>query len=134
MPTPSGFKARPSAHSIELAPSSRARCRRCAQPIAAGTIRLRTTASVKPGRSTAFFRHATPACITPAFALAVVEAHGGAARVPVGRSRENSSSTSSGALVDARDADAVRATLAAIAAAAVGKTNRGGGHGNCERV
>jgi hypothetical protein len=124
MPTPSGFKARPSAHSIEVAPSSRARCRRCAQPIAAGTIRLRTTAFVKLGRSAAFFRHATAACITHAFALAVVEAHGGADRVPIS-GRE---STSSGARVEAREADVVRAT---IAAAAMGKPERGGGHENC---
>jgi len=42
-------------------------------------------------------------------------------------------STSSRARVEAREADVVRATIAAIAAAAIGKSERGGGHGNCER-
>ena len=30
---------------------------------------------VQPGRSHAFFRHASPGCITPAFAAAVLAAH-----------------------------------------------------------
>ena len=97
------IKARPSAHAIEIAPTGRASCRRCRSRIAAGALRLRTTASIKPGRSTAFFRHATPACITPALAAAVSTAHGGANRVPA---RGN---------LDARDADAVRAIIAVAA-------------------
>ena len=68
------FKARRSRYLLELAPTGRARCRRCGEPIAKGAARWREVAFVCPGRTTALFRHATPHCVTRAFADAVLDA------------------------------------------------------------
>ena len=68
------FKARRSRYLLELAPTGRARCRRCGESIAKGAARWREVAFVCPGRTTALFRHATPHCVTRAFADAVLDA------------------------------------------------------------
>ena len=72
------FKSRTNQYLIENAASSRARCRRCKQPIPNGALRLRIVAFVCPGRSTAFFR----CCLDAKLAAAVLAVHGSAERVP----------------------------------------------------
>ena len=72
------FKSRTNQYLIENAASSRARCRRCKQPIPNGALRLRIVAFVCPGRSTAFFR----CCLDAKLAAAVLAVYGSAARVP----------------------------------------------------
>ena len=72
------FKSRTNQYLIENATSSRARCRRCKQPIPNGALRLRIVAFVCPGRSTAFFR----CCLDAKLAAAVLAVYGSAARVP----------------------------------------------------
>ena len=69
------FKAQPNRYLFEPSPTGRATCRHCKRRIAVSAPRLRIVAFIKPGRSTAFFRHATPHCITPALAHAVLAAH-----------------------------------------------------------
>ena len=72
------FKSRTNQYLIENAASSRARCRRCKQPIPNGALRLRIVAFVCPGRSTAFFR----CCLDAKLAAAVLAVYGSAERVP----------------------------------------------------
>ena len=71
-------------HCISVAPTGRARCRKCKGLVAKGTVRLVTWALVceRPRRSTAFVRHA--GCLDRAFAAAILKSHGGMAlNVPV---------------------------------------------------
>ena len=91
------FKARPSRFELSVAPTSRARCRRCKSAVEKGETRLVTHAFVRPGRGTRFVRHV--GCVTAAVMRAVVEAHGSVERVPVG------------AGMDALRADGARAML-----------------------
>ena len=69
------FKAQPNRFLFEQSPTARATCRHCKKRIALHAPRLRIVAFVQPGRTTAFFRHATAHCITPTLARAVLAAH-----------------------------------------------------------
>ena len=53
------FKTQPHRYSIDLAPTSRARCRGCRQLIEKGSLRLAVHAFVRPNRATVFARHLT---------------------------------------------------------------------------
>ena len=81
----SGMKARQSKFSIGRAPSGRARCRTCKNPIGKGDIRIVALAAVSswpmPRRSVKLVRHTR--CVTKSFAAAVLEAHGTVENVPV---------------------------------------------------
>ena len=71
-------------HSVSIAPTGRARCRKCKGLVAKGSVRLVTWALVceRPRRSTAFVRH--EGCVDRAFAAAILQSHGGLAlNVPV---------------------------------------------------
>ena len=71
-------------HSISVAPTGRARCRKCKGLVGKGSVRLVTWALVceRPRRSTAFVRHV--GCVNRAFAAAILRSHGGTAlNVPV---------------------------------------------------
>ena len=74
------FKTRQNSFRISLAPTSRARCRRCHSAIEKGAVRIDIHAFVRPQRATVFFR--CTACIDQAFAAAVIERHRRAERVP----------------------------------------------------
>lgn len=76
-----GFKTRPSAYSITLAPTNRARCRLCKRGIEKGTVRIVTHAFVMPGRAHHLACHAE--CATPALAGAMLKAYGTVRRVPM---------------------------------------------------
>jgi hypothetical protein len=75
------FKARPNVHAIDLAPTGRARCRECRQLVPEGRVRVATTAFIRPGRSTRFVRCGTAACLSPAFATAVLAVYRDAGRI-----------------------------------------------------
>ena len=75
------FKTRPSTYRIDRAPTGRGKCRKCKRPISKGELRIVITAFLRPGRSTAFLRCATCACL-PTFAAAVRAVYGTATRVP----------------------------------------------------
>jgi len=76
------FKTRPSAYRIDIAPTSRARCRGpCKQAINKGDLRITITAFVRPNRSTLLARCCH--CIDARFASAVLAVYGAADRVPV---------------------------------------------------
>ena len=94
------FKARPSSFSIDLAPTRRARCRKCRKGIAFGEVRVVTHAFVRPGRGTRLVRHA--ACLDASFAAAVLKVYGRAEAVPVDLR------------VDASECARVRAALEAL--------------------
>jgi hypothetical protein len=68
------FKTQPHRYTIDLAPTSRARCRGCRQWIDKGALRLVIHAFVKPNRGTVFMRHLTPECVGPALAADVARA------------------------------------------------------------
>ena len=75
------FKTRPSVYRIDIAPTSRARCRGpCKQPICKGDLRIAITAFVRPNRSTLLARCCH--CIDARFASAVLAVYGTADRVP----------------------------------------------------
>ena len=95
-----GFRARPSTHRISLAPTNRARCRKCRRLLAKGQPRIATTAYVMPGRATVFIRCA-PECIDSNFATAALSVYKTAERVPIDPA------------VPCGVAEAVRAALAA---------------------
>ena len=73
------FRAQPNTHEISIAPSGRAKCRTCKGMVAKGSVRIATTAFVRPGRATVFVRHAC--CVDDSFARAVLAVYGSAARV-----------------------------------------------------
>lgn len=77
-----GFKARPSTYAIELAPTARARCRKCRRRMSIGSVRVATTAFVQPGRAARFVRCAAPACLDAPFAAAVLAVYRDADRIP----------------------------------------------------
>ena len=77
------FRTKPNAYAISLAPTGRARCRKCRRHVAAGAVRLVTTAFIRPGRATCFVRCGTGTCIDLACAHAILSVYGAAARVPV---------------------------------------------------
>ena len=52
------FRSQPNTHEICIAPSGRAKCRKCKGMVAKGSVRIATTAFVRPGRATMFVRHA----------------------------------------------------------------------------
>ena len=76
-----GFRTQPSTYAIGVAPTGRARCRRCARRIEKGEVRVEIRAFVRPGRRTLLFRCAD--CLDARFAAAVLAVHGRAERVPV---------------------------------------------------
>ena len=76
-----GFHTQPSTYAIGVAPTGRARCRRCRCRIDKGAVRIEIRAFVRPGRRTLLFR--CTACLNARFAAAVLAAHGSAERVPV---------------------------------------------------
>ena len=95
------FAARPSTYRIELAPTGRARCRRCRRAVGKGELRLAITAFVCPGRSTLLYRCAQPACLADAaFARAVLATYRAPGAVPAADG------------VEPRDAQRVRDMLA----------------------
>ena len=79
------MKARQSKFSISRAPSGRARCRTCKDPIGKGDLRIVALAAVSswpmPRRSVKLVRHTR--CVTKSFAAAVLEAHGTVENVPL---------------------------------------------------
>ena len=91
------FKTRKSLYTISIAPTGRARCRRCKRLVGKGELRIKIKAFVRPNRATTLVRCC--ACIDAAFARTVLSSHGTAAQVPVEAS------------VGAADAAAVRAEL-----------------------
>ena len=95
-----GFHTQPSTYAIGVAPTGRARCRRCRRRIDKGDVRIEIRAFVRPGRRTLLFRCAD--CLDARFAAAVLVAHGSAERVPVAT-----------ALVGSAGAQRVRDALAA---------------------
>jgi hypothetical protein len=85
-PMPSGFKTMPNTYSLDLAPSARARCKRCKTSIGKGEVRVVTHAFVRPNRGTYFVRHAL--CATPGFMTAVLKTHCSIEHVPVNGSMD----------------------------------------------
>ena len=75
------MKARPPTHSISLAPTRRARCRKCKGRVERGEARVVTHAPVRPNRTTHFVRHVM--CVDAAFAAAMLAIHGTVERIPV---------------------------------------------------
>ena len=67
------FSTRPSTYRISLAPTGRARCRKCKQAIRKGGVRLEIGAFVRPGRYTLLMRCAS--CIDPAMAKAILNVY-----------------------------------------------------------
>ena len=57
------FKAQPSRFVVSVAPTDRARCRRCRQPIQRGALRVVESAFVRPGRRTMLCMHLTSVCV-----------------------------------------------------------------------
>ena len=78
------FKAQPSTYRLSLAPTGRARCRRCKERVGKGELRLETSAFVRPGRRTVFVHHARATCVSVALARDVLVVYGTKERVPVG--------------------------------------------------
>ena len=75
------FKAKPSVYKIDVAPTSRARCRGpCKQSISKGELRIAITAFVRPNRSTQLVRCCR--CIDKRFATVVLDVYGSVDRVP----------------------------------------------------
>ena len=75
------FLTRPSTYRIDLAPTGRARCRKCKRLVAKGDPRIITTAFVMPGRNTVRIR--CVGCVDRKFAAAVLSVYKSAERVPV---------------------------------------------------
>ena len=74
------FSTRPSTYRISLAPTGRARCRKCKQTIRKGAVRLEICVFVRPGRYTLLMRCAS--CIDTAMAKAILNVYTSASRVP----------------------------------------------------
>jgi hypothetical protein len=105
------FKTRHNTYCIDLSPTSRARCRRCRNPIARGATRLRITAFVRPNRATSFFRCTVADCLADhRLATAVIAACGSPEPIPCS---------------DKVSRDGAAAVRTAIAAAACGVEPRG---------
>ena len=78
-----GFKQNKSTYRISVAPSGRARCRRCREVIAKGETRLEICAFVRPGRYALLLRCTAPACIDASLSEAILSVYKSADRVPV---------------------------------------------------
>ena len=92
-PTPissKGFRQKKSTYRISVAPSGRARCRRCRAVIAKGETRLEVCAFVKPGRYTLLLRCTAPSCIDARLSAAILSVYKHAERVPVDAALEGS--------------------------------------------
>ena len=76
-----GFKTRPSTYCIELAPTSRAKCRLCKQSVIKGDARVVTRAFVRPGRTRDFVCHLR--CMKPALVRAMLSVYGSVDHVPL---------------------------------------------------
>lgn len=74
------FSTRHSTYRISLAPTGRARCRKCKQTIQKGAVRLEICVFVRPGRHTLLLRCA--ACIDSALALTILKVYKSASMVP----------------------------------------------------
>ena len=85
-----GFKQKKSTYRISVAPSGRARCRRCRAVIVKGEARLEVCAFVKPGRYTLLLRCTTPACIDAPLSAAILCVYKHVERVPVDAALEGS--------------------------------------------
>ena len=85
-----GFKQNKSTYRISVAPSGRARCRRCRAVIAKGETRLEVCAFVKPGRYTLLLRCTAPSCIDARLSAAILSVYKSANRVPVDAALEGS--------------------------------------------
>ena len=85
-----GFKQKKSTYRISVAPSGRARCRRCRAVIAKGETRLEVCAFVRPGRYTLLLRCTAPACIDAPLSAAILSVYKSANRVPVDAALEGS--------------------------------------------
>ena len=85
-----GFKQKQSTYRLSVAPSGRARCRRCRAVIAKGETRLEVSAFVRPGRYSLLLRCTAPACIDAPLAAAILSVYKRAERVPVDAALEGS--------------------------------------------
>ena len=85
-----GFKQKQSTYRLSVAPSGRARCRRCRAVIAKGETRLEVCAFVRPGRYTLLLRCTAPACIDAPLSSAILSVYKHAERVPVDAALEGS--------------------------------------------
>ena len=77
------FKQKQSTYRLSVAPSGRARCRRCRAVIAKGETRLEVSAFVRPGRYTLLLRCTAPSCIDARLSAAILSVYKSADRVPV---------------------------------------------------
>ena len=76
------FKTRPSTYRVDVAPTSRARCRGpCRRLLCKGELRIAITAFVRPNRATQLVRCGR--CVDARLASAVLAVYGSADRVPV---------------------------------------------------
>ena len=91
------MKTKESSYHIGIAPTSRARCRRCKCQVQKGSARIVTTAFVQHGHTVRFTR--CIACIDAPLAAAVVRVYGISTCIP------------STLDVDSDTADAIRATI-----------------------
>ena len=78
-----GFKQKQSTYRLSVAPSGRARCRRCRTVIAKGETRLEVCAFVRPGRYTMLLRCTAPACIDAPLSAAILSVYKHPDRVPI---------------------------------------------------
>ena len=85
-----GFKQKQSTYRLSVAPSGRARCRRCRAVIAKGETRLEVCAFVRPGRYTLLLRCTAPACIDAPLSAAILSVYKHVERVPVDAALEGS--------------------------------------------
>jgi hypothetical protein len=74
------MKSKPSTYHIALAPTSRARCRRCKCQVHKGSVRIVTTAFVKHGHTVRFTR-CVP-CIDAKLAAAILNVYSDPTRIP----------------------------------------------------
>ena len=74
------MKAKPSTFHIGVAPTSRARCRKCKLQVPKGCPRIITTAHVKYKHTVRFTRCVL--CIDTKLAAAIISAYGSATRIP----------------------------------------------------
>ena len=78
-----GFKQKQSTYRLSVAPTGRARCRRCRTVIAKGETRLEVCAFVRPGRYTMLLRCTAPACIDAPLSAAILSVYKHPDRVPI---------------------------------------------------
>jgi hypothetical protein len=97
------MKSQPNEYHISLAPTSRARCRRCKKPVQKGAVRIVVTAFVKRNFTTRFTRCAS--CVDASLATAVSTRYGNVARL---RATPE---------VEPAAAEKIRATIARLAVA-----------------